>query len=104
MKPFSDKLRPKRYSVVKECNPGTKGGRKHTGFKLFDEINDERSDEKDFGGIKDEKSDNKYFEDCSLHPNNDAILRFFKRLKENGSCLIVIPFESSSIKAIIFPT
>jgi hypothetical protein len=54
------------------------GGRKHIGFELFDEINDERSYEKDFGGIKDERSDNKCFEDCSLHPNNNTILRFFK--------------------------
>jgi hypothetical protein len=87
---FSDKLRPERFSDVKEHNPEIEGGRKHIGFRLFDDINDERSDTQDFEGR-------------SLHPDNNAISRFFKRPKEDGSCLIAIPFASNSVKAIIFP-
>jgi hypothetical protein len=44
----SDKLRPERFSFVKERNPKIEGGRKHNGFKLFGDINDERSDNQDF--------------------------------------------------------
>jgi hypothetical protein len=88
--PSSDKLRLERLNFVKERNPQTEGGRKHTGFKLFGDINDKRGDNQDF-------------EDCSLHPDNDAISRFSKRPKEDGNCLIAVPFASSSVKAIIFP-
>jgi hypothetical protein len=42
------KLRPERFSFVKERNPKIEGGRKHNGFKLFGDINDERSDNQDF--------------------------------------------------------
>jgi hypothetical protein len=87
----SDKLRPERYSVVNERNPEMEGGRKHTEFKLFGDINNVRSDNQDF-------------EECSLRPDNDAISRFFKRPKEDGNCLIAIPSASSSVKAIILPT
>jgi hypothetical protein len=101
---FSDKLRPVRRSVVKEHNPETEDGRKHTGLRLFDDINDKRSDEQDFGGINDKRGDTQDFEGCSSHPNNDAISRFFKRPKEDGSFLIAIPSASSFVNAIIFPT
>jgi hypothetical protein len=100
---FSDKLRRERRSIVKECKPETKCGRKHTGLWIFDDINDERSDEQDFGDINGERGDTKYFEGCSLHPNNDAISRFFKRPKEDGCCLRAITSASSSGKGIIFP-
>jgi hypothetical protein len=101
---FSDKLRPERFSDVKERNPEIEGGRKHTGFTLFDDINDERSDKQDFGDINNERGDTQDFEGRSLHPDNDAISRFFKRPKEDGSCLIAIPFASRFVRAIIFPT
>jgi hypothetical protein len=100
---ISDKLRPERLSVVKERNPETEAGRKRTRFRLFDDINDERSDEQDFGDINDERGDTQDFKGCSTHPDNDAISRFFKRPKEDGSCLVAIPSASSSVKAIIFP-
>jgi hypothetical protein len=86
----SDKLRPERLSFVKERNPEMKGGRKHAGFKLFGDINDERSGNQDF-------------EDDSLRSDNDAISRFFKPPKEKGNCLIAVLSASSSVKAIIFP-
>ena len=56
-----------------------------------------------FGDIHDEKRDNQDFEDCPLHPDNDTVLRFFKRPKENGSCLIEVLSASNSDKAVIFP-
>jgi hypothetical protein len=100
---FSDKLRPERSSDFKERNPEIEGGRKHTGFRLFDDINDERSDKQDFGDINNERGDTQDFEGRSLHPDNNAISRFFKRPKEDGSSLIAIPSASSFVKAIIFP-
>jgi hypothetical protein len=100
---FLDKLRLERFSDVKEHNPKIEGGRKHTGFRLFDDINDERSDKLDFGDINDERGNTQGFEGCLLHPDNDAISRFFKRPKDDGSCLIATSSASSSVKAIIFP-
>jgi hypothetical protein len=88
--PSSDKLRSERSSVVKERNPKMEAGGKLIGFKLFGDIHDERSDNQDL-------------EDCSLNPDNNRVLRFFKRPKEDGSCLIAIPSASNSVKAIIFP-
>ena len=56
-----------------------------------------------FGDIHDEKFDNQDFEDCSLHPDNDTVLRFLKRPKEDGSFLIAVLSASNSDKAVMFP-
>ena len=55
------------------------------------------------GDIHDEKRDNQDLEDFPLHPDNDTVLRFFKRPKENGRCLIEVLSASNSDKAVIFP-
>jgi hypothetical protein len=86
----SDKLHSWRSSLVKERNPEMEAGSKLTRFKLF-------------GGIHDERSGNQHLEDCSLHSDNDTILRFFKRPKEDGSCLIAVLSKNNRVKAIIFP-
>jgi hypothetical protein len=88
--PSSDKLRPEIFISVKECNPEMEAGSKLTGFKLFCDIHDEKSDNQDFA-------------DCSLNPNNNRVFKFFKRPKEDGSCLIAVPSASNFVKAIIFP-
>ena len=88
--PSSDKLHSGRSRVVKERNPEIDAGSKLIEFKLFGDLHDERSENQDF-------------EDCSLHPDNNRVLRFFKKPMEDGSCLIAVPSASSCVKAIIFP-
>jgi hypothetical protein len=87
--PSSNKLQPLRSSCLKEHNPKIEVGSKYMGFVNFDDIHDMNRDNHDL-------------ENCPLHPDNDKVLRFFKRPNEYGSCLIAVPFAYSSFKAIIF--
>ena len=87
--PSSNKLQPLRSSCLKEHNPAIEVGSKYMGFVNFDDIHDMNRDNHDL-------------ENCPLHPDNDRVLRFFKRPNEYGSCLIVVPSAYISFKATIF--
>jgi hypothetical protein len=86
----SNRLHSLRTSLLKEHSPKMEAGSKCVGLELF-------------GDIHDENRDNQDFEDCPLHLDNYTDLRFFKRLKEVGSCIIAVLFACSFVKAIIFP-